>query len=88
MSRVLELAQKAATLYSAQDREEKRKLVQLTHSNSIWNDGELVPNLKKPSDSLALRNEEYRRKKAVSLAENGLSEIWLPNPDSNQGQGG
>ena len=81
--RVLELAQKAATLYSAQIPGEKRKLLNMVHSNSTWAGGILTPNYRKPFDMIAVYNSDFQRKKATFPEENDLFEIWRPRVDSN-----
>jgi site-specific DNA recombinase len=48
--RLLELAQRAAILYEKQDMSEKRRLLNFVCSNSIWKDGKLIPNYRKPFD--------------------------------------
>lgn len=70
--KILELAQKAAVLYDAQEMTEKRRLLKFVFSNSVWKDGRLVPNYRKPFDSLAVANTDYKAKKAVSGGGNGL----------------
>ena len=72
--RVLELAQKAASLYSAQIPEEKRKLLSTVCSNSTWGGGELTANFNKPFDIIAITNDEYKEKKAISPKKNDLFE--------------
>ncbi|GFO59298.1 serine recombinase [Geomonas silvestris] len=86
-TRLLELAQNGARLYSTQNMEEKRRVLRLVHSNSTWDEGKLVPNLRKPFDIIAVTNKAYKEKKVTFPEENDLSEFWLPNPDSNQGHG-
>jgi hypothetical protein len=81
--RVLELAQKAASLYSAQVTAEKRKLLVSVYSNSSWAGWELIPNFRQPFDLLAQTNSEYQRKKATFPRKNDLFEIWRPRDDSN-----
>ena len=76
--RLLELAQKAASLYSAQVPTEKRKLLNLVYSNSSWAGGELTPNYRKPFDMLAVSNQAYQRKKATFPEKSDLIEIWRP----------
>jgi hypothetical protein len=56
-TRILELAQNAARLYSAQIPEEKRKLLISVYSNSLWAGEDLVPNFRKPFDIIAVSNE-------------------------------
>jgi hypothetical protein len=77
-NRVLELAQKAATLYSAQISEEKRKLLNCVCSNSTFASGELTVNYRKPFDIIAVSNQAYKREKATFPKKNDLFEIWRP----------
>ncbi|HIJ95560.1 MAG TPA: recombinase family protein [Desulfuromonadales bacterium] len=79
-NRILELAQKAATLYSAQNQEEKRKLLNCVCSNSTWAGGELTVNFRKPFDSIAITNDEYKQKKVTNPKKSDLIEIWRPLP--------
>ncbi|MBW4055652.1 MAG: recombinase family protein [Proteobacteria bacterium] len=76
--RLLELSQKAASLYSAQIPAEKRKLLNMVYSNSTWAGGELAPNYRKPFDIIADSNQAYQRKKATFPEENDLFDIWRP----------
>ncbi len=82
--RLLELAQHAAILYEKQSMAEKRRLLNFVCSNSIWKDGKLIPNYRKPFDLLAVTNTEYQKQKATSSSENGLFDFWLPGTDSNR----
>jgi len=75
-ARLLELAQKAASLYSAQIPAEKRKLLNMVYPNSTWAGGELAPNNRKPFDMIVVPNQTYQRKKVTSPEENDLSDIW------------
>ena len=70
--RLLELAQKAASLYSAQIPTEKRKSLNSLYSNSTWAGGELASNFRKPFDMIAVSNRAYQRKKATFPEENDL----------------
>ena len=81
--RLLELAQKAASLYEKQEMKEKRRILDFLFSNCLWKDGVLIPNYRKPFDTLALTNTAYQKRKATSRLKSGLSEIWLPGRDSN-----
>ena len=80
-NRVLELAQKAATLYSAQISEEKRKLLNCVCSNSTFASGELTVNYRKPFDMIAVSNPVYKKEKATFPKKNDLFEIWRPRAD-------
>lgn len=82
--RLLELAQHAAILYEKQEMPEKRRLLNFVCSNSIWKDGKLIPNYRKPFDLLAVTNQAYQAEKTTSSSENGLFDFWLPGTDSNR----
>lgn len=48
----------------------------------LGKDGTLIPNYRKPFDTLAVTNAAWQKKKATSRMRSGLSEIWLPgDPD-------
>ena len=81
--RLLELGQKAASLYEKQEMKEKRRILDFLFSNCLWKDGALIPKYRKPFDMLAVTNSAYQKKKATSRVKSGLSEIWLPGRDSN-----
>lgn len=83
--RILELSQHAVILYEKQNSHEKRRLLNFVLSNSIWKDGKLIPNYRKPFDLLAVTNLEYQKQKATLQSENGLFDFWLPvsNPLHN-----
>ena len=83
-NRVLELAQKAASLYSAQISDEKRKLLNCVYSNSTFAGGELTANFRKPFDLIAITNDEYKQKMATFPEKNDHLEIWRPLPDLNR----
>ena len=81
--RILELAQKAASLYSGQISSEKRKLLLNVYSNSTLAGGTVTPNFKQPFNMIAITNDEYQQKKATSGKESDLLDIWRPRDDSN-----
>lgn len=76
--KLLELARKAPSLYQKQEGPEKRRLLNIVHSNSTWHRDHLVPEYRKPFDLLAVTNEAWREKKAASPLEDGRPSIWLP----------
>ena len=76
--RLLELGQKAASLYEKQEMKEKRRILDFLFSNCLWKDGALIPKYRKPFDMLAVTNSAYQKRKATSRVKSGLSEIWLP----------
>ena len=86
--KILELAQKAASLYKRQNMAEKRKLLEILYSNSLVKDGELIPTYKKPFDVLLVTNREYKSKRATFSEECDPCLDWLPSADSNHGPGG
>ena len=80
---LLELAQSAVFLYEKQSMDEKRRLLNFVCSNSIWKDGRLIPNYRKPFDLLVDGNETYRASIVEKGAKNVSFDIWLPGRDSN-----
>ena len=83
-AKVLELAQKAASLYKRQNMEEKRKLLEILYSNSLVKDGELIPNYRKPFDILLDTNRKYKNKRATFGEECDPCLDWLPGRDTQQ----
>jgi site-specific DNA recombinase len=79
--RLLELAQKATSLYEKQEMRDKRRVLDFIFSNCLWRDGGLIPNYRKPFDILALTNAAYQKRKATSRVKSGLSDIWLHRVD-------
>lgn len=82
-ARIIELSQKADSLYSEQVSSEKRKLLINVYSNSTLAGGMITPNFKQPFDMIAITNDDYKQKKATSGEESDLLEIWRPLQDSN-----
>jgi hypothetical protein len=80
--KLLELARKAPSLYQKQEGPEKRRLLNIVHSNLTWHRDHLVPEYRKPFDLLAVTNEAWRDKKAASPLEDGRPSIWLPFVDT------
>ena len=75
--------ERAGILYETQSMQEKRRILRLVLSNSVWKDDRLEPAYKKPFDFLAENNQMAKQKKAASRTKNGLFENWLPGRDSN-----
>ena len=82
-ARIIELSQKAASLYSEQVLPEKRKLLINVYSNSTLAGGMITTKFKQPFDMIAITNDDYQQKKATSSKESDLLEIWRPRDDSN-----
>ncbi len=82
--RLIELAQNAQRLFAKQNAREKRRLLNFLVSNCSWRDGELTATLRQPFDLIAETTAIDAKRKAAGDVSNGLSEIWLPGPDSNQ----
>lgn len=70
---ILELANRAYSLYLTQKPAERRKLLNTILSNCVLNDGSLCPTYKRPFDL---------------LVKGPSSDNWLPLVDSNHGPGG
>jgi site-specific DNA recombinase len=82
-NRVLELAQKASELYEKQSPLERRRLLNILFSNSIWMDQKLQPNFRKPFEILALMGHEQKKRKGALPKKSALSAKWLRQQDSN-----
>jgi site-specific DNA recombinase len=84
--RILELSQKAASLFEQREMDEKRQLLNLVFSNSVWKDGMLWPTYRRPFDLIvnaektAVDNSTRPGQKFDKEAKN---EEWLPGVDSN-----
>ncbi len=75
--RILELAQKAYSIYVTQDSWEKRKILDLIHSNSVLKGGKVYMELRKAFDMIAdgvVQEEKLRREKAP---EEAINNNWL-----------
>ena len=81
--KLLELAQRAATLFESQPATEKRKLLNSVLSNCVWKEGELVANYRQPFDILADAAAAELRMHPAMLRNPDKTEIWLPGMDSN-----
>jgi site-specific DNA recombinase len=82
--RLLELARNARNLFQRQAPREKRRLLNFFVSNCSWKAGQLTATLHQPFDLLAETTATSEKRKAAGGVANGLSQIWLPGPDSNQ----
>ena len=82
--RLIELAQNAGRLFEKQEATEKRRLLNFLVSNCSWRNRELSVTLRQPFDLIAGIAKINTQKKAAGEISNGLSENWLPGPDSNQ----
>jgi len=69
---LLELAQKASSLYLEQVQGKKRDLLNSVYSNLTFGDGELKAKFRKHSDLIAKSNRENQRKKVTSPEESDL----------------
>ncbi|MHB1191279.1 MAG: recombinase family protein [Armatimonadota bacterium] len=81
--RILELAKKAVYLYETQEMKERRRLLNFVFSNSIWRDGMLLPNYRKPFDLLVNSRKEAVVKFGGKFDNKAKNENWLPGVDSN-----
>ena len=59
------------TAYPTESMQEKRRILRLVLSNSVWKDGRLEPAYKKPFDFLA-ENNQIAKQKSRFANENGL----------------
>jgi site-specific DNA recombinase len=82
--KLLELAQKAHSLYLQQPASEKRRLLDYMVSNCIWKDNVLTVKFKQPFDMLAEFSNDHEFRKVQESQKMPTFEKWLPGPDSNQ----
>ena len=64
---LLELAQRSVILYEKQEMREKRKILNFVVSNSIWKDGKLSVNFRKPFDLLAVTKQKSQEIRLFSV---------------------
>ena len=81
--RLLELAQKAGSLFRQQSSAEKRRLLGFVLSNCTWKDGKLTAEYRQPFDLLAKNVIALETKKPAERTQTGISDIWLPGTGSN-----
>lgn len=81
--RLLELAQRAHSLFQKQEPREKRRLLNFLLSNCSWKGGELTAVFRQPFDMLINANS-MRTQLQESVVPSGVNlEKWLPGLDSN-----
>ena len=81
--RLLELSRNMHRLFEKQQPAEKRKLLDFVVSNSVWQDGKIVPTWRQPFDIIAVANQSEDANNPANGPENGLNRNWLPGMDSN-----
>jgi site-specific DNA recombinase len=81
--RLLELVQRAHSLFQKQEPSEKRRLLNFVLSNCSWKGGELVPVFRQPFDMLVHANSANGRRRESVLPPSIDFEKWLPGLDSN-----
>jgi site-specific DNA recombinase len=81
--RLLELVQRAHSLFHKQEPSEKRRLLNFLLSNCSWKGGELVPVFRQPFDMLVHANSAHGRQCESVLPPSIDFEKWLPGLDSN-----
>ena len=75
--KLLQLARRAHELFENQPANEKRKLLNFVLSNSVWKNGKLLAEYRRPFDVLAVAiasDEQLRSLESARAAEN---ENWL-----------
>ena len=82
--RILELANRAWELCEKQEMPEKRRLLDFVCSNSVWRDGALIPNYRKPFDLIVEMQQQSKELPLLDPGHGGVNEKWLPGLDSNQ----
>jgi site-specific DNA recombinase len=81
--RLLELTQRAHSLFQRQEPREKRRLLNFLLSNCSWKDGELIPVFRQPFDMLVNANSAQVQHHLYISPTNVDFENWLPGQDSN-----
>jgi site-specific DNA recombinase len=81
--RLLELAQRAHSLFQKQEPLEKRRLLKFLLSNCSWKGGDLIPVFRQPFDMLVNTNSAHRQRQQSIPPPNVDFENWLPGQDSN-----
>jgi site-specific DNA recombinase len=81
--RLLELTQRAHTLFQKQEPREKRRLLNFLLSNSSWKGGELTATFRQPFDMLANANSSHKQRQGSTMSSGIGFENWLPGQDSN-----
>ena len=74
--RLLEVSHQALDLYRRFDLFEKRRILQLVLSNSIWLNAQLVPKYRQPFDLFALTKTTMDGKESVFSLEQSKTEEW------------
>jgi hypothetical protein len=82
--RILELAQKAYSLYVGRDAFEQRKMLDLMVSNCTLQGGKVTGELTELFGILADGAEEEEQLRANGEPESAINEIWLPKLASNR----
>ena len=80
---LMELATRAADLFEEQSTSEKRRLLELVLSNSIWARGELTPVFRQPIDMLADMATVGVQKMATGELSSSHHQEEYPREDSN-----
>ncbi|MEO7425728.1 MAG: recombinase family protein [Fibrobacteria bacterium] len=80
---LLELSQRAVERYNECERAEKKRILNLLLSNSLWMNAALIPKYRQPFDLLAVMNVEDQKKIAPSVAGEGDLDKWWSLGESN-----
>ncbi len=80
---LMELANRAADLFTEQPAGEKRRLLELVLSNSSWAGGERTPKFRQPSGMPADMATVGHKKMAAGLLTSSHHQEELPRQDSN-----
>jgi len=81
--RLLELAQKAGSLFRQQSPAEKHRLLGFVLSNCTWKGGRLTAEYRQPFDLLAKNVIALDKEKRVEGPHTRISDKWLPGTGSN-----
>lgn len=83
-ARLLELAQKAASLFRAQPSDQQRRLLDFVVSNSRWANGRLAVEYREPFGILADHAVSLRERSPAKVDQTGERPEWLPVDDTTR----
>ena len=75
------MARRAHELFENQPANEKRKLFDFVLQNSVWKNGKLLAEYRRPFDVLAVAIASDERTRSLESARVAENENWLPGAD-------
>jgi site-specific DNA recombinase len=80
-SGLIELAQGARRLFAKQEPREQRRLLNFVLSNSLWQNGELLPTFRQPFDLIAEATANAKLASGAGTQNIAEHPVWLPFVD-------